>query len=137
MGMTMPEIVSRAEAVLAGRMRYFTGKPCKRGHIDERRVAGCGCVTCDAEWRIANKEYLGDQRREYRRLNRERHNEHSRKSAARHPDKVRANVAKWTSKNPEKVKEIGMIRFWTVLPLGKPSCYPLLNRIETIWANVS
>lgn len=29
-----------------GLPRYFTGKPCKNGHIDERFVSDHGCVTC-------------------------------------------------------------------------------------------
>jgi hypothetical protein len=32
------EIISRKEAKAAGLTRYFTGKPCKRGHVVERRV---------------------------------------------------------------------------------------------------
>ena len=38
-----------------GLKRYFTGKPCKRGHVAERLVDG-GCIECDRE----------DQRRYYR-----------------------------------------------------------------------
>jgi hypothetical protein len=34
----MPEIISRAEAKARGLTRYFTGKPCKYGHIAERYV---------------------------------------------------------------------------------------------------
>lgn len=50
--MTKPEIfytgpiVKRAEAKAEGEMYYFTGKPCKRGHIDKRRVSDHGCVEC-------------------------------------------------------------------------------------------
>jgi hypothetical protein len=41
----MPELISRAEAMRLGRPRYFTNKPCKRGHIAERLISG-NCVTC-------------------------------------------------------------------------------------------
>jgi 5-methylcytosine-specific restriction endonuclease McrA len=40
---------ARMEAAKAGRTRYFTGQPCKRGHIAERFVAYGGCVKCAAE----------------------------------------------------------------------------------------
>jgi hypothetical protein len=40
------EIVSRKDAKNLGLSRYFTGKPCKYGHIDERWTAGGSCVTC-------------------------------------------------------------------------------------------
>ena len=35
----------RRAAIAAGLPRYFTGRPCKRGHIAEIFVAG-GCVVC-------------------------------------------------------------------------------------------
>jgi hypothetical protein len=34
----MPEIITRADALAKGLKRFFTGKPCKRGHVVERRV---------------------------------------------------------------------------------------------------
>lgn len=40
---------TRAEAVSAGLTRYFTGKPCPRGHLSERSVSGMTCVQCKAE----------------------------------------------------------------------------------------
>ena len=38
-------IVNRAEAKEKGLSRYFTGKPCKHGHVSERYVHG-GCIEC-------------------------------------------------------------------------------------------
>jgi 5-methylcytosine-specific restriction endonuclease McrA len=46
---------ARAEAAAAGRTRYFTGQPCKRGHIAERFVATGTCVQCAAEHEEAYK----------------------------------------------------------------------------------
>lgn len=40
------EIITRAEAIEQGLTRYFTGAPCKRGHIAPRRVANWNCETC-------------------------------------------------------------------------------------------
>jgi hypothetical protein len=39
----------REEAILLGKSTYFTGKPCKRGHISERRVSTWSCVQCCKE----------------------------------------------------------------------------------------
>ncbi len=39
-------IISYADAKAAGLKRYFTGEPCKHGHIAERFVSSCGCVEC-------------------------------------------------------------------------------------------
>jgi hypothetical protein len=38
-------IISRKAARARGLRNYFTGEPCKRGHIAERAVSGC-CVEC-------------------------------------------------------------------------------------------
>ena len=37
----------RSEALLHGDSHYFTGKPCKRGHIEERITLSGKCVYCD------------------------------------------------------------------------------------------
>lgn len=42
----MGVIVTRAEAIRAGVPRYFTGKPCKSGHIAERYTLKGSCVEC-------------------------------------------------------------------------------------------
>jgi hypothetical protein len=40
------KIVTLAEARAAGLKRYFTGKPCSRGHVVERQVSNQGCLQC-------------------------------------------------------------------------------------------
>ena len=40
-------LVSRQEAKNAGLSHYFTGKPCRRGHIDNRTTIDATCVTCE------------------------------------------------------------------------------------------
>ena len=42
-------IISREQALQEGRARYFTGRPCKRGHLSERYVSNSACVACVAE----------------------------------------------------------------------------------------
>lgn len=39
-------IVTKSEARNTGLLRYFTGKPCKYGHIAERPVGNGQCVEC-------------------------------------------------------------------------------------------
>lgn len=41
-------IMSRAEAKSRGLNKYFTGKPCKHGHVGPRWVKSPNCVTCKA-----------------------------------------------------------------------------------------
>jgi hypothetical protein len=53
------EIISRADALAQGLKRYYTGEPCRHGHIAEHYV-GRACTECiafrSAAWRRANPE---------------------------------------------------------------------------------
>lgn len=50
-----PALISRAEAKALGLKRYFTGMPCKHGHIAEGYVASTNCcVVCKA---TSNQKY--------------------------------------------------------------------------------
>jgi hypothetical protein len=41
--------ISRDEAKGKGLLRYFTGEPCKNGHVSERLVSNWGCMACANE----------------------------------------------------------------------------------------
>ena len=41
------KIITRSEAIEAGLNKYFTGVPCKRGHIAERRTLYSVCIACE------------------------------------------------------------------------------------------
>lgn len=41
------QIITRKEAKEKGLARYFTGKPCKHGHVAERYVCGHRCAECE------------------------------------------------------------------------------------------
>lgn len=64
-------LVTRAEAKKHGLTRYFTGKPCKRGHIAERIVAMAACIECareiDRACRARNLEHARKQDRDWKR----------------------------------------------------------------------
>ena len=53
---------TRAEAVARGVKHYFTGKPCKHGHVSVRYVGGRRCVACEKEYQqgyyVANREKI-------------------------------------------------------------------------------
>lgn len=40
------EIMERPAAIKADQKRYFTGRPCRRGHISERYTSSGQCVDC-------------------------------------------------------------------------------------------
>jgi len=81
------EIVSRADAKSQGLKRYFTGKPCSRGHVDARLVSTGMCRECGrqhtAKHRAADHASYLDKRREYRAGRAEIERAQSRASYAR------------------------------------------------------
>lgn len=42
-------LVHRQVAIARGLPKYFTGRPCKRGHISERYTLTSNCVQCTIE----------------------------------------------------------------------------------------
>jgi hypothetical protein len=42
----MPELMTRAKAYETGNARFFTGRPCKRDHVDYRYTTTGHCVAC-------------------------------------------------------------------------------------------
>lgn len=48
------------EAIALGLKRYSTGRPCRNGHVAERRVADRNCISCQSamrhRWREQNRE---------------------------------------------------------------------------------
>ncbi|MBS6058153.1 MAG: hypothetical protein E6199_01360 [Mixta calida] len=43
----MNTVLTRDSAIRAGNKFYFTGIPCPKGHISQRRVSSKGCVECE------------------------------------------------------------------------------------------
>ncbi|AFC22715.1 hypothetical protein VchM-138_0036 [Vibrio phage vB_VchM-138] len=56
------EIISRAEAKQLGLTHYFTGKPCKHGHVTKRFTGTAICIECNRlnaiKMRVNNPEYI-------------------------------------------------------------------------------
>lgn len=93
---------SKAEARSAGLTRYFTGKPCKHGHISEREVASGNCTEClrlkQAALRKASPERSKEVQRRYREKNKKRLLELKRAWQAANPEKVEAARRKFRLK---------------------------------------
>lgn len=45
------ELISRQSALAAGLTKYFTGRPCVRGHISMRYCSNKKCIECDSRQR--------------------------------------------------------------------------------------
>lgn len=66
-------IVSRKDAKAAKLIKYYTGKPCKHGHLTDRLVSNKKCTECNIQqknaWRIANPDKLKLQQIRYKEVN--------------------------------------------------------------------
>lgn len=100
------EIISRAEARALGLKRYFTGEPCKRGHIAERNTKKATCLACKAEASrldtAADPEALKAYRHAYYLANIERHRERCKAYAETHRQERKQYLAEYYLANKEK-----------------------------------
>ena len=96
------DIITRKEALELGLSKYYTGKPCKHGHLSERYTKSGACVECQAKitkeygakWREANKDKIAEYNRRWSEANREKRAENQRKYREANPDKITSNKAK-------------------------------------------
>lgn len=93
------EIITRAEARAQGLTRYFTGKPCKRGHIADRFVSSSACVACTQKLQNERAAKPGEAR--------ERHL--ARRRALAKTDAARKADRRWKTANIERVRKHGRL----------------------------
>lgn len=123
---TLPK--SRKEAKSLGETQYFTGKPCKHGHLVPKFTSSGSCTEClkyrrregmrkwakenpekkkanAAKWYSDNKEEIIERVRAnyYKDLDRSR--ERGREYSASHREEAKERAIKWTKDNPERKKE--------------------------------
>ena len=96
-------IITRKEALEKRLTHYFTGKPCKRGHISERLVSGRGCMECykvnSKSWYEKNPEY----KKNWYKENFEYKNEYDKNWRKENPDKT---AAQWQKYQTAKINRI-------------------------------
>lgn len=56
-------LISRQDAIALGLKRYFTGVPCKYGHVSERYVLKSTCIECERSPK--RKSYLAKHNKKY------------------------------------------------------------------------
>ncbi|MCK9369768.1 hypothetical protein M0R04_07680 [Candidatus Dojkabacteria bacterium] len=64
-------IISRKEAKALGLNKYFTGKPCCKGHISQRELGSGSCLVCKTQWNIDNPEKIKNNYKQYYKNNKE------------------------------------------------------------------
>jgi hypothetical protein len=103
----MSQPVNRKEAKALGLKTYFTGKPCKRGEIAERRLNGdCLCVECLAFTKELKAKHGHKNRHkhvEWALANPEKTKAYKDAWAARNKQAQADRIKQWKKDNPEKV----------------------------------
>lgn len=118
---SLPLIISRKEARAAGLKRYFTGKPCKHGHIAERYLWGV-CIECyrlhdakpersakrrtrDKKWKKANVRAVSEKNRKQYIKNRKTRLTYASLYRKRNADKINQYNRDWREKNSKYISE--------------------------------
>nr|WP_289108776.1 hypothetical protein [uncultured Halomonas sp.] len=98
----------RKDALEAGDMFYFTGKPCSNGHISKRYASGA-CVKCAVysgkKWKKQNPEKAKESAAKTQEKYREKTNFVRRELYSIFPEAHRERSRQYRAKNPEKVKQ--------------------------------
>lgn len=61
------EVIDRQTAIKTGREHYFTGKPCKAGHVDKRFTNSRQCLACNRAKTAKHRERHPDRVRQVNR----------------------------------------------------------------------
>jgi hypothetical protein len=115
---------TKAEAKALRLPRFFTGRPCKRNHIAERRAACGTCVECatiaeekyrnnnretynanGAKWRKANRKLASERAMACHRANPEPSRRAAKKFYDANSVKCRKSSNDWRTENREWVRE--------------------------------
>ncbi len=81
---------SRKDALGLGINRYFTGNPCARGHICERKVHDHECIECGKikfkKYRITHSEKRKKYKQQWAKKNRKKIGEYNRRKYRENPE---------------------------------------------------
>jgi len=106
--------MTRKQAIAAGKSTYWTGKPCKNGHVDWRYVLNWTCVTCHAKksaeyqpkWRAKNP----DKQAEYHKKYSAKHAESNKRWRESNKEHCLQTQRDWNRRNTERRNELS--RLW-------------------------
>lgn len=106
---TRRQIITRKEAMEQGLARYFTGKPCKKGHISERFASNSTCITCcqeqSAATKRANRPIYTEYDQTWRTVNWEQHEENYKRYYEENKSEHREYMIEYKEQNTERVQE--------------------------------
>ena len=92
-------VISRSDALANGFKKYFTGKPCSRGHLAERKTVNHGCLECsrlaEARFRTENPEAVSERNRRF---------------YIKNAEDMRRKSTEWHNKNRERLAPKARLR---------------------------
>lgn len=96
---------TRAEAASLGIKHYFTGQPCKRGHMEKRLTSSGQCKECARTLQRAaypkRIEKILSYQSEYRDRNREKIRAYAKEWRKKNPEKFLIAIERWRDENPD------------------------------------
>ena len=124
--MSEPIIISRKDAIAQELKYFYTGKPCKHGHLCQRLTSSGNCILCSRvyskRWAGKNPEAIKLKSRKYSK----QAVEHKRRSRLKDPEGERIKARDRYRKNREKI--IGQVRAWQIANPGKKSAQDAKRR---------
>lgn len=121
--------VSRRDARLSGKKKYFTGKPCIHGHVAARDTGKGQCLECAAEssltWKKNNRQehnrrnllYISKNRDKIKEYHQKRYIENkteidarNKNYAAANRDTLNASCKRWRTAHPEERRALEAVR---------------------------
>lgn len=91
---------TRKEALERGFSRYYTGKPCKKGHIDVRFARNGNCETCHDDYK---KQWYEDNKEAIRERNKQLYKDNG--------EAIRGRNKQWREDNREAIREYQRDRY--------------------------
>lgn len=129
---SLPDSAQKAKAI--GAKYYFTGRPCKHGHVAKRATISGSCYEClqaaAATWASANKDRFAGYTAAYRARNKElvRENDRLAKQAVRKQDPEKYRTQSAARYRKQKLATTGQ----EVRPFNKLPTIDLLARLQEV-----
>lgn len=102
------DVITRKEAIENGYSVYFTGIPCKYGHVAQRYTRNCDCVVCNKnkcyQNFLRNPEKYRQRVKEYNSKNKEAHRKRSSEYYWDNKEKVAEYYKKWRINNRDVIR---------------------------------
>lgn len=94
--------LTKQEAKKYGSKQYFTGVPCKNGHVAPRYSASGHCSECTKLWQKANPEAMKKIVADWQKANPEKAKARRLRHQAKRPKAATEASLRWQKRHPEK-----------------------------------